>query len=89
MARHLDLIVKGNVQGVFFRTEAQKEAEELGLNGLVRNKDDGTVRIELEGDDRSIGQFIRWCEEGPEAADVEEVEVEEGGWKALSGFTIE
>ena len=43
------LIVKGWVQGVFFRSETQKTANGLGLSGWVRNRKDGSVEIVAEG----------------------------------------
>ncbi len=43
------LRVTGRVQGVGFRYYAQKKALELGVNGYVRNRPDGSVYIEAEG----------------------------------------
>lgn len=72
--KHLKIIIRGNVQGVSFRSSARREAEKLGgLHGFARNEPDGTVYIEVEGPDNKLNQFLMWCHEGPERAAVESV----------------
>lgn len=61
--RHLK--VHGRVQGVGFRASAKQTALELNLTGWVKNKHDGTVEIEVEGDPVQIDAFIDSLEEGP------------------------
>jgi len=78
------LIVKGKVQGVFYRKSTRKQALELNLKGWVRNMDNGDVEIEAEGDEKTIREFIQWCTKGPEKAHVTEV-LEE--WVPLKGFS--
>lgn len=68
------LKVYGKVQGVGFRYYAHKKANELGLKGFVKNKPDGSVYVEAEGDEVSLKEFINWCEEGPSWARVTKVE---------------
>lgn len=70
----LHLIVRGRVQGVFFRTSAQEEAERLGLVGWVRNNFDGGVEIVAEGDTPSLARLRSWAHRGPSGAHVESVE---------------
>ena len=48
----------GRVQGVGFRYYAVQKAEELGLNGWVRNLYDGSVEMEVEGEEADIDQLI-------------------------------
>jgi acylphosphatase len=67
--------VFGLVQGVGFRYSAQAEAIRLGLTGFVRNRRDGTVEVQLEGDEASVGQMVGWLRAGPRGARVERVEV--------------
>ena len=43
--KQVHLIVRGRVQGVFFRAATQREARRLGLTGWVRNRPDGSVEI--------------------------------------------
>lgn len=58
------MVVSGRVQGVGFRFLAQQKAIELRLNGWVCNNRDGTVEIEVEGDEEKIEQFIQQIENG-------------------------
>lgn len=68
------LIIKGQVQGVFFRVRAKKKAESLGLTGWVRNTEDGHVESLAEGDSDQVKEFVQWCSLGPEGAEVDEFE---------------
>ena len=54
----LYLTVKGLVQGVGFRWFVRGRAEELGLSGWVRNREDGTVEAEVEGDAQAVNAFL-------------------------------
>lgn len=69
------LIISGRVQGVFFRAETKRKADELGLTGWVRNNPDGTVEAVAEGELDMLERFIEWCHEGPSRASVSGVEV--------------
>ena len=68
--------VFGKVQGVFFRRSAREEARRLGLTGFARNEPDGSVYLEVEGEDAALAQFAAWCDTGPPGARVERVDVE-------------
>jgi acylphosphatase len=74
------------VQGVFFRAWTQQQAIELGVNGWVRNCDDGSVEAHLEGDEAAVKALIQRMHEGPPAAKVEEVQVEEVEALGITGF---
>jgi acylphosphatase len=67
------IIVKGLVQGVFFRKYTKLKADEIGVKGFVRNEPDGTVYIEIEGNNQAIEEMIHWCHNGPAEAVVDEV----------------
>ena len=71
------LVVTGRVQGVWYRGWTVDQARELGLDGWVRNRRDGTVEIVASGPDQAVGALIARCREGPPAARVERVEVTE------------
>ncbi|SFA74910.1 acylphosphatase [Lentibacillus halodurans] len=58
------VIVSGRVQGVGFRYTAQQHANQYNLNGWVQNKSDGTVELELEGDDSQVHTFLSELEKG-------------------------
>jgi acylphosphatase len=68
-------VVRGMVQGVGFRYCTQAEARRLGLAGFVRNRTDGAVEAELEGDAASVWAMLAWLQHGPPSARVEAVDV--------------
>ena len=84
--RHL--LVSGRVQGVFFRDSLQREAESQGVAGWVRNTDEGKVEAAVEGDDDAVEAVVRWCREGPERADVDDVQVSEQDPEGFDGFEV-
>ena len=69
------IIIKGKVQGVFFRVSAKEKADELGITGEVRNLPDGRVEVVACGDEARVQQLIAWCHKGPPRAKVEKVMV--------------
>ena len=71
------VIVHGYVQGVGFRYSARAQASRLGVGGWVRNRGDGTVEAEIEGDEASVATLLDWFAEGPPGAIVERTEVTE------------
>ena len=75
--RRVHAIVTGRVQGVSFRAATAHEARRLGVGGWVRNRPDGSVELEAEGDGEQIAALLAWCERGPPAARVTRVEVSE------------
>lgn len=58
MKRRYYYIFKGRVQGVGFRFTAIHYANNLGLNGWVKNEYDGTVSMEVEGEEYKIKKLI-------------------------------
>ena len=71
----LIVIVKGKVQGVYFRAFVQKQAQDLGLNGFVRNLPDFTeVEIQAEGDREKLELLLSKIKLGPPGAKVEKME---------------
>ena len=69
------LVVHGTVQGVSFRAYACERATGLGVAGWVRNRDDGSVEMVVEGDDDAVDRMVAWAHEGPRHASVTDVEV--------------
>jgi acylphosphatase len=72
----LRMVVRGRVQGVFFRGAAADQARTLGLVGYARNLDDGTVEIVAEGARGALELLAAWANHGPRMARVEEVQIE-------------
>jgi acylphosphatase len=69
------LIVHGRVQGVFFRDSTRRAAQREGVAGSASNRADGKVEVVLEGPPGAVERVIAFCREGPESADVEDIEV--------------
>ena len=86
--KHFNIRVYGMVQGVFFRESARTHAHALDINGFARNESDGSVYIEVEGEEENLKQFVEWCHRGPERADVMRVEVEESELENLPPFEV-
>jgi len=82
------VIVKGRVQGVFFRAETADMACTLGLSGWVRNLHDGSVEAVFEGDKDAVDEAIEWCWKGPTLARVEDVQVNWEEPEREHGFRI-
>ncbi len=70
-----EIIVEGRVQGVGFRTFAQRKAAQLALRGYVMNLKNGRVRVRAEGNRECIEELARDLEKGPPLALVESVSV--------------
>ncbi|MDJ0324547.1 acylphosphatase [Cryobacterium sp. PH31-AA6] len=70
-------VVRGVVQAVGFRYYAQAEARRLGLAGFVRNRRDGAVEAEAEGDAAAVSAMLDWLAHGPPSAVVHSVETSE------------
>ncbi len=86
--KHLNISIRGKVQGVFFRLTTKAVADQVGVRGFVVNLKDGSVYIEAEGDDFALDSLLEFCQEGPEGAIVESVEVKEGELKSFSNFEV-
>jgi acylphosphatase len=80
--------VSGKVQGVYFRVSAKQQAQNLGLVGYVKNEQDGTVLIEVEGDDEAVGQMVNWCKHGPALARVKDVAIKQEAARNFVSFEI-
>ena len=78
----LHAVVHGDVQGVGYRYFVQRKAQQLGLQGWVRNNDDGTVELVAEGSREQLEQLKRALEEGPRLARVDRVETR---WSNAAG----
>jgi len=84
----LQIIIRGKVQGVWFRVSTRNKAQELSVCGIVKNQLDGSVYVEAEGDENSLKHFIEWCYEGSEFSRVDTVEISEMERNFFSDFQI-
>ena len=81
------VVVRGRVQGVFFRDGCQREASSAGVSGWVRNTDDGAVEAVFEGSPGAVEQLVTWCRSGSSQASVDSVDMSDEPVEGLSGFT--
>jgi len=78
----------GKVQGVFYRATAKERADEMGIKGWVKNKDEGNVEAVSSGTKEQIEQFVEWCKKGPKRAIVTEVQVTKLEYRSFPDFKI-
>ena len=84
----IKIIIKGRVQGVFFRQSAKEKADHLGIKGTVKNCEDDSVEIIATGEKEQLDKLITWCSEGPPHAVVTEIETQELSLQAFRNFSI-
>ena len=83
------VFVSGRVQGVSFRWQTQRKAQDLELTGWVRNLWDGRVEAIFEGDKDTVQQAVYWCYRGDPPASVEDVDISyEAPTGEFRGFRI-
>jgi acylphosphatase len=82
------VLVRGNVQGVFFRDSCRQKARSRGVAGWVTNRPDGAVEAVFEGDAGAVQAMVDWCGQGPRGAEVESVDESTEEPEGLSGFDI-
>lgn len=63
------------VQGVGFRWATREQAHALGVSGWARNREDGSVEVEVEGEPAAVDRLIAWLREGPPGAEVAGLDV--------------
>jgi acylphosphatase len=69
-------IVRGRVQGVWFRASTAERAAALGLRGRAENRPDGAVLVQAAGSVAALEALVAWLHRGPPMARVDSVEVE-------------
>jgi acylphosphatase len=80
--KRVNLVVRGRVQGVYYRASAQREAKRLGLTGWVKNRQDGGVEMLVEGEEDPVKDFLAWAQHGPSTARVDSVDTR---WRGYTG----
>jgi acylphosphatase len=82
------VVVRGRVQGVFFRDSTRERAQAHHVSGWVRNRPDGAVEAVFEGEPENVERLVRFCQTGPMSADVGNVEVVDEEPEGLRGFDV-
>jgi len=80
--------VSGRVQGVFYRDCTRKKAIELGVNGWVKNLDNGRVELTASGSEEQVAALMDWLWIGSPSSDVTEVKSEYVSHQEFSGFKV-
>lgn len=77
MAKELRIIrIHGKVQGVGYRFFATRVARRLGLKGSIQNMRDGSVEAHVEGEKKSLDEWVEELKEGPRYAEVTHIDQE-------------
>jgi acylphosphatase len=67
-------LVRGKVQGVWFRASTREKALMLGLRGYASNLSNGDVDVLAVGDAGAIDRLAVWLQQGPPMARVDAVQ---------------
>ena len=82
------VVVRGSVQGVFFRDTTRRRAEAEGVAGWVTNRGDGAVEAVFEGEPEAVERLVAFSRQGPRSASVEDVQVTEEQPEGEQGFSV-
>ena len=82
------VIVRGLVQGVFFRDSTRRLAQRHNVSGWVANRADGAVEAVFEGEADAVERLVAFSRQGPRGAQIDSVEVTEEEPEGLSGFAV-
>jgi acylphosphatase len=80
------LLIGGRVQGVGYRDWMVRRAQQLGVDGWVRNRADGSVEALVFGDVDAVEELLRDCRRGPRLAEVTSIDEELADPPADPGF---
>ncbi|HBI14388.1 MAG TPA: acylphosphatase [Desulfobulbaceae bacterium] len=86
--RRVHVIVRGRVQGVYFREYTRRQAQTLGISGWVRNLPDRSVEVEIEGDSAGVEAMLAWLHRGSPMSAVNAVETVEEEVRGEQGFVV-
>lgn len=82
------VFVSGRVQGVYYRATTEEMARDVGVDGWVKNLDDGRVEAVFEGPEDAVEQMVEWFHAGSPNARVSDVEVDYSEPTGIGGFEI-
>jgi len=88
MEKAVKVIISGRVQGVSFRFFTERNAKSKNIGGYVKNLDNGDVETFFQGPEESVDEMIDLVKEGPPAANVKNVEVEEKEPQDYNSFEV-
>ncbi len=82
------ILIHGRVQGVGFRYWLAGQAQDRGLTGWVRNRQNGAVEAVFCGRDTVVKDMLTVCSIGPRLAQVRQVELLQSDSDAGEAFEI-
>ena len=89
MQTRIHAIASGRVQGVFYRAFCEDEATRFDITGTVRNLDDGTVELIVEGNEEECQRFLDSVNVRKGAIFVDEMRIKkESATGEFNGFKI-
>jgi acylphosphatase len=86
--RTVTVSIEGRVQGVYYRAWTYETATSLGLDGWVRNREDGSVEAVFSGPAEIVAEMLERCKNGPQDVQVTSVTVTDDGGAAPTGFSV-
>lgn len=87
MKKAVRVYIFGTVQGVFFRAFTKKNADKLDVKGYVRNKEDGSIELWIEGDSDKVNEMIELCK-NYEHAVIKRLDIVDENFQDMKGFKI-
>jgi len=87
-SKSVRVVVRGHVQGVFFRATTAQRAAEAQVTGWVRNRSDGSVEAHFEGPASAVDALVAWCEIGSLQAKVTGISSENVAFEGVKGFNV-
>ncbi|TMI63494.1 MAG: acylphosphatase [Bacteroidetes bacterium] len=88
MLQTISVIVKGKVQGVYYRQSTREQARILQITGTVKNLEDGSVEIIATGTSEQLKQLTTWCRQGPSRAVVADLIITPLSLQSFNDFSI-
>jgi acylphosphatase len=88
MLQTISVIVKGKVQGVYYRQSTREKARELQITGTVKNLKDGSVELIATGSAEQLEQLTAWCKQGPPRAAVTDLIITPLTLQSFNDFSI-
>jgi acylphosphatase len=88
MLQTISVIVKGKVQGVYYRQSTREKARALQITGTVKNLKDGSVELIATGTTEQLEQLTTWCRQGPPRATVTDLIITPLSLQSFNDFSI-
>jgi len=88
MKKSIRVYITGLVQGMFFRIFIKENADKIGVNGFVRNLEDGRVEVFIEGDSDAVNKMVEVCKKGPRHSAVKDIEIKSEKFQNFRNFKV-